>query len=210
MTEAHRTIMERLREETSGHHKDAESRTLQRQIAKGTVERGAFVRYLGQLYLVHRTLEDGLREARVKHPAIAVLATSERMRVPDLVYDLEFFEVAPESLLPGRATRRFVSLMEKVRASDPVALLGAFYVVEGSTNGGRFLAQVLHRAWNLDGDGLASLDPYGDRQPLLWGAFKREMNAAAFEPGQVEAIVGMAKRTFEAIAEISDEAASAG
>jgi heme oxygenase len=210
MTEGQRTIMERLRDETSDLHKHAESRPLQRQIAKGTVDREAFVRYLGQLFLLHRALETALREARGKHTAIAALATSERMRVPDLSFDLEFFGVAPESIRPGRATGRFVRLVEKTRGLDPVVLLGAFYVVEGSTNGGRFLAQVLHRAWNLEGDGVASFDPYGDRQPLMWDAFKREMNAAAFEPGHVEAIVDMARTTFKAIAEISDEAASCG
>jgi heme oxygenase len=208
MNDVHRTIMDRLREETSNLHSQAESRQLQRQIAKGTVDRVAFVRYLGQLFLLHRALETALSESRGSHPAISALAIRERMRVPDLTFDLDYFGVDPDGVQPVEATGRFVTLIERARSVDPVALLGAFYVVEGSTNGGRFLAQVLRKSWDLDGGGIASFDPYGDRQPLVWRAFKREMNAAAFDPEQVEAIVDVAKRTFEAIAEISDDVVS--
>lgn len=204
------TIMERLRRETSELHSRAESRPLQRAIAKGEVERPAYIAYLGQLHAIHRTLEGAFDDVRGAHPAIDSVATPDRWRVPDLEFDLEFYGVDPEDLDSADATTRFVSLIESTKASDPVALLGALYVLEGSTNGGRFLAQVLRRRWNLDGAGVASLDPYGDRQPEHWAAFKRKMNGATFESEHRDAIVEMAKRTFEAIAEVSDEVSATG
>lgn len=204
------TLMERLRRETSDLHAHAESRTLQRAIAKGQVERSRFIAYLGQLYAVHSALEDALGEASDAHPAIGAVATPDRMRLPDLAFDLEFYAVDPDALVAGDAANRFVSLIESTKTSEPAALLGALYVLEGSTNGGRFLAQVLRKSWNLDGAGVAYLDPYGDRQPEHWASFKRRMNRATFDPECEKAIVDMARKTFEAIADVSDEVATAG
>lgn len=209
MNDSDRTIMTRLRQETSDLHSHAESRTLQRQIAKGEVERSTFAAYLGQLYLVHSALERALEGARGSHPAIAALATADRMRVPDLERDLDFYGVEPDDVSAADATRRFLSLIDAAGSSDPSALLGAFYVLEGSTNGGRFLARTLRERWGIDDAGVAYLDPYGERQQDTWAAFKREMDAAEFEPEREDAIVDMARRTFEAIAEVSDEVAGA-
>ena len=208
MTDSKLSLMRRLRDSTSDLHSHAESRTLQREIAKGMIDRSTYVAYLGQLYAVHDALETALRDVGGRHPAITALATTERMRVPDLDRDLEFYGFDRERLEVGGAAERFISLVEHTRDTEPVALLGALYVLEGSTNGGRFLAQVLRKVWNLDGNGVAYLDPYGDRQGEVWAAFKREMDAASFDARHEDAIVEMARRTFEAVAEVSDEVAS--
>ena len=208
MNDARHSIMQRLRSETSDLHSHAESRTIQREIAKGVVDRATLIGYLVQLYAVHNVLENALREVRDAHPAIASLATPDRMRIPDLELDLDFYGVDPETIEKGHATGRFLSLVEHTKNTEPVALLGAFYVLEGSTNGGRFLAQVLRKSWNLDGQGVTYFDPYGDRQPHHWEAFKRAMDSSWFGAEREDAIVEMAKRTFEAIAAISDEVAN--
>jgi heme oxygenase len=199
--------MERLRTETSSLHSDAETRKLQREIAKGLVEREQFVAYLGQLYRIHRVLEDGLARSRRLHPAVEKVATPDRMRVPDLVLDLEYYGVKVEDIGTGSETKRFIDLIEATRREDPSALLGALYVLEGSTNGGKYLAHVLRKAWALEDGGLCYLDPYGDRQAEQWARFKIEMNAHEFGDGEEEAIVEMAKTTFEAISAVSDEVA---
>lgn len=209
MTDDDRTIMERLRQETSELHSDAESRKLQKQIAKGEVDRPTFAAYLGQLHAVHRALEDALADARESHPSVAELATPDRMRVPDLERDLDFYGVDPAGIDAGEAAGRFVSLIEDTAESDPVALLGALYVLEGSTNGGRFLARVLRERWGLDRAGVAYFDPYGEDQRAVWAEFKQKMNAAELGPAREDAIVEMAKRTFQAITEVSDEVAEA-
>ncbi len=209
MNDSKLSIMQRLREETSDLHSHAESRILQREIAKGTVERSAFVAYLGQLYAVHDALESALRDVARSHPAISALATADRMRVPDLDDDLEFYGVDREQLQVGGAAKKFVSLVEQKRDSDPVALLGALYVLEGSTNGGRFLAKVLRKSWALDDHGVSYFDPYGDQQGPVWAAFKLGMDEASFDNRHEDAIVEMARKTFEAIADVSDEVAKA-
>lgn len=197
--------MERLKTETRDLHSHAESRALQQQIASGKVDRSAFTAYLGQLYHVHRALESALAESRDARPAIKAVATDDRMRVPDLERDLSFFEVDRVEVEPGEATARFRERIEEILSSNPIALLGALYVLEGSTNGGRFLARSLRKSWGLGGDGLSYFDPYGDEQPHRWAGFKQDMSDASFEPADQEAIIEMAKATFSAIAEVSDE-----
>jgi heme oxygenase len=129
------------------------------------------------------------------------------MRVPDLERDLSHYGVDRSRLSPKPATVRFTRSIERFEDKEPVALLGSLYVVEGSTNGGRFLARVLRQAWQVDGQGLAYFDPYGDEQPARWASFKRDMDDAGFGDHERDAIVEAAKTTFEAIAEISDEVA---
>jgi heme oxygenase len=127
------------------------------------------------------------------------------MRVPDLVRDLRFHCVDPSENKAGEAARRFLTQINENADSKPTALLGALYVLEGSTNGGRFLARRLRTSWGLDDEGLSYFDPYGDEQPQRWAAFRRDMDRASFEAADEEAIVEMAKATFVAIAEVSDE-----
>jgi heme oxygenase len=204
MTDAKTSLMQRLKDETSDLHSHAESRTLQRAIASGNVDRSTFTAYLGQLYQVHHSLESALENSRDEHAAIGVLATTDRMRIPDLDRDLAFHSM--DSDIPaGDAARSFSARVKEIEAQDPVALLGALYVLEGSTNGGRFLARALRKSWDLDGEGLAYFDPYGEEQPEKWADFRRGMDEASFEADQEEAIIEMAKTTFRAIAEVSDE-----
>lgn len=207
MTDSKSSIMQRLKTETRDLHSHAETRTLQRQIASGEVDRGAFAAYLGQLFVVHRALETALAESGSSDTAIRAIATPDRMRVPDLERDLAFHEVKVDSLDAGAAARRFAAHIDEALGSEPVALLGALYVLEGSTNGGRFLARALRQSWHLDGEGLAYFDPYGDEQPQRWAAFKRDMDTLDFGADQQEAIIDMAKDTFKAISEVSDEVA---
>jgi len=207
MAEVKNSIMQRLKAETSDLHSHAESRTLQRAIATGEVDQTTFSAYLGQLYEVHHSLESALETSRDKHTAIGALASADRMRIPDLDRDLAYYGLDSDQIVAGDAARRFAAQVEEIETTAPVALLGALYVLEGSTNGGRFLARALRRSWNLDGEGLAYFDPYGDEQPQKWASFRRDMDEASFSADQEEAIIEMAKATFLAIAEVSDEVA---
>lgn len=207
MTSSPESLMSRLKSATSDLHSHAESRHLQRQIAAGTVDRSAFSAYLAQLYLVHHTLEPALARVRERHPAFAAVATADRMRLPDLEADLDFHEVDLAAIEPVPATVRLTAALVELEIREPAALLGSLYVLEGSTNGGRFLARVLRQAWGLDGRGLRSLDPYGERQRERWADFKRDMDALTLDTRERNAVVDAARSMFEGIAEISDQVA---
>lgn len=201
------TLMIRLKAETRELHTYAEKRPLQQQIAGGTVDRAAFAAYLGQLYLAHHALESALARSRGLRPEISAVATTERMRVPELERDLEYYGIDPTALGPDPATTRFAAEVAETERSAAVALLGPLYVLEGSTNGGRFLARRLRQAWDLDGRGLDYLDPYGEEQPQRWAEFKLQMDSLPLSAAERDAVVAAAAATFRAVADISDDVA---
>jgi heme oxygenase len=205
MEQAASGIMGHLRETTRALHKEAESRPLQRSMAKGTLPAGSYVMYLGQLRHLHESLESCLDSVTGSHPWLAGLFTDDRRRVPDLDRDLAAFGVDPDDVPVLPPTAEFIGRIERLTASDPMALLGPLYVLEGSTNGGKFLARVLERSLRIeDRAGLAYMDPYGDRQPEMWAEFKRLADQVELTPAQRGAVTDAARDTFRAIASISD------
>ncbi len=199
------SIMGHLRDTTRDLHKEAESRPLQRSMARGTLPRGAYAMYLGQLRHLHSALEEALDEAAAAEPSLRRLHTDDRRRVPDIDRDLAAFGVEIPSVPVLPPTERFMDRIRRIASEDPIALLGPLYVMEGSTNGGKFLARVLQRSLNLEnGEGLAYMDPYGDEQPRMWASFKQIADEMPLDTDQAHAVTEAAKRTFEAIAEISD------
>jgi heme oxygenase len=197
--------MEHLRETTRALHKEAESRPLQRSMARGSLPPGSYVMYLGQLRHLHESLEASLDTVSASHPGLAGLFTDDRRRVPDLDRDLAAFGVSMESVPVLPATAEFISRVEDLAKSESVALLGPLYVLEGSTNGGRFLARVLERSLQIEGPaGLSYMDPYGDRQPEMWAEFKTLADQVELTPEQKDAVTGAACETFRAISAISD------
>jgi len=197
-------VMQHLKQATHEAHRDAERRPLMRAIAQGTIPRERFIAHLEQLLLVHRALEPRLEEAIAGRPAWGGIVPAERRRVPDLEADLGRLggSLAPAPLpVTGEALRRIA------RAEAP-SLLGMFYVVEGSTNGGRFLAKPVARALGLPaGERLRALDPYGEEQPVRWESFKAAMNAAAFTAAEMEQITAGACEMFARLGAIADAVA---
>lgn len=205
MEQAATGIMGQLRETTRALHKEAESRPLQRSMAKGTLPAGSYVMYLGQLRHLHESLETVLDAMAESQPWLAGLFTDDRRRVPDLDRDLAAFGISPETVPVLPPTAEYIGRIESLTGSDPVALLGPLYVLEGSTNGGRFLARVLERSLQIeDRAGLAYMDPYGDRQPEMWTEFKRLADNVELTSDQRDAVTEAARDTFRAIAAISD------
>lgn len=205
MEQATTGIMGHLRETTRALHKDAESRPLQRAMAKGSLPPGSYVMYLGQLRHLHEALEASLDTVSASHPGLAVLFTEDRRRVPDLDRDLAAFGVSVEDVSVLPATAEFISRVKDLATSESMALLGPLYVLEGSTNGGKFLARVLERSLQIENRaGLSYMDPYGDRQPEMWATFKRLADQVELTPDQRSAVTEAACETFCAIAAISD------
>jgi len=198
-------IMERLRETTRDLHKEAESRPLQRSMARGTLPRGSYAMYLAQLRHVHAALEDALDGVAGSSAGLAELFTDERRRVPDLDRDLAAFGIDPAGVPVLPPAEAFIADVRELATENPISLLGPLYVLEGSTNGGKFLARVLERSLGLEsGDGLSYMDPYGERQPEMWASFKRSADATELTPEESDAVIRSARRTFSAIAGISD------
>jgi heme oxygenase len=196
-------LMTRLRESTAAAHRDAETRPLMRSFARGTVSRAQFRAHLEQLLLVHRVLEPRLADCVAAEPAWQSIAIDDRRRVPDLESDLAMLggSLDPDPLPATRAAQ------EVIRRATPLAVLGMFYVTEGSTNGGRILTRPVGRALGLGAEGrsgLRSMEPYGEDQPARWAEYRRAMNALAVGAVEAEAIETGARLMFEHLGRIAD------
>jgi heme oxygenase len=150
---------------------------------------------------IYRSLEGhlgrGTREG--KYPGVDIEAWR---KTPQLERDLAHFghDVATPSPVP--ATGALVEQMGRWAAGSTPALLGVLYVLEGSTNGSRYIARSLRKAYDLSGEaGLAFMDPYGDLQPQRWLEFKRQLEASA-GAGDLDGLIVAARATFDAVTEI--------
>jgi heme oxygenase len=201
--------MARLKAETQDLHTAAERHPFQAAMAAGRVSREEYVRWLGQMLLVHRRLEARIREAMDAVPALRAVVRPFQFQEPYLLEDLALFGVRPEELTPTPAAAAILADLDRAAASRPLALLGFHYVLEGSNNGSRFIARSIRRALGLTpGRGDRFLDPYGESQRDNWAAFKRDMEAQRFSTGDIDFLVSAAREMFAAISRLSGDVAA--
>lgn len=204
------SVMEVLKTSTQALHDAAEGHRFQQSLVKGEVSREQYAAYLGQLLLVHRELESLLRDHAEKVPAIPAVVKAYQYQEPYLIEDLRFYGVHPASITALTSTEALVNEIRDRAAKDPLALLGFHYVLEGSNNGNKFIAKALAKSFGLTGpDGLRYLDPYADQQRPYWMAFKADMDAQGFNPGQMRVMAEAAQAMFNGIGAISAEMGAA-
>jgi len=201
--------MDRLKNETWELHQQAEHHPFQQALVRGELPLDAYGRHLGQLRLVYGALEEALRNLRAGHPELSGLIEDRRFHEDKLADDAEHIGAEPNPpALP--ATQRLIDEIGRTASERPLALLGFFYVLEGSTNGGRFIAKALRRAYEFPGpEGTRAFDPYADGQREAWLEFKDAMGRLSLTPEDEDAIVARAKAMFQGIGAISAEMHSA-
>ncbi|HVZ94059.1 MAG TPA: biliverdin-producing heme oxygenase [Phycisphaerales bacterium] len=192
-------IMGRLKNETAELHVAAERSPLQAALVRGVLPREGYAAWLGQMLFVHRALESALASAAKESPVVGRVYQDWQNTAPHVEADLKFFGFDTAGAKPGAGGREMIARIERVRKTNPVALLGMHYVLEGSKNGGKFIAKVVGRVYGLTQDGLRTLDPYGDAQRDRWAWFKSAMGAETFSPSEQDAMVEEAKAMFNAV-----------
>ena len=196
------TIMDRLKVETWSLHQQAERAPKQRDMLTGKASVEDYAAHLGQTLLVHRALEGHLAEARNQSPAVAAVVTEEQFQVPYLLEDLAHFGVDADAIQPEPATTALIETIDRAAAESAMRILGMHYVMEGSNNGGKFIAMGLRKVFGLTDAGTRYMDPYGERQREIWAAFKATMNEQGFTDEQQDIIVEGAKDMFGGIIEM--------
>ena len=176
------TLLLRLRSETRPYHEALEQHDFNQALTAGTPTAAGTAHFLAKMYGFLMPYETALRQqAAAFSPAWEI---TERLRAHLILQDLELPESAPGlPLCP---------------AMPPLhtwpQLLGAMYVVEGSTLGGQVITRQLAQA------GLplrAYFTGYGARTGPRWKAFCQLLTEAApTDQGQDE-IVASAALTFQ-------------
>ncbi len=200
--EAATPIMSRLKEETADLHHEAENHPFQQALVRGELPLEAYGSHLGQLRLVYGALERALAGLRDSRPDLAPIIEDRRFHEQKLASDARFVG-SDDKPAPSVPTQKLIDDIAKAARENPIALLGFFYVLEGSTNGGRFIAGAVRKAYGFEGiDGTRALDPYGEDQRGLWGEFKQGMGRLPFTEDEQDSMIRAADRMFRAIAEI--------
>lgn len=205
------SLMLRLREETADHHSRAEFGELEQLLIQGRAPRELYIAWLAQRFLIHRALEEHIRGLVQSDPRLGTVIWEELFQEPRLRGDLAHFGLDPEQVVSLPATRALLERMEREARHCPPALLGVYYVFEGSKNGARHMAHSLGQAYGLvGGHGLRYLDPHGAAQRTLWQQFKAAMDAIVFTSAECQAIVEAAQATFDAAIQLDDEILATG
>jgi heme oxygenase len=195
-------VMELLKESTEDQHRDAERRRLQKDMVQGRLHTDRYRVWVGQMYLLHRTLSDEIDRCRGECAPLRAVVRDEGLHVEHLRADLAALGCDADAVEPLPATARALEQIRRTARVDSLSLLGYNYVLEGSMNGNRFIARALGPA--LEVAAVSYLDPYGDEQRPLWLAYRERMNAVGFDAGQAETMVRAAQDMFTFVAEMSD------
>jgi heme oxygenase len=195
-----------LRESTAGHHRRAEQHPFQQQMVRGTLPRVRYIHWLAQMLHIHTALESHLDQLVTRNLQLKAVFDDGRRRVDALRRDLSYFG-APADPPPLPAARSLMARMDQLATDHPLALLGILYVLEGSTNGSKFIARRARPTYELPatGEGAAYLDPYGNLQPARWQDFKAAMDALDLSAAEVAHLTLAAQETFDAIRELGAE-----
>lgn len=73
--------------------------------------------------------------------------------------------------------------------------LGALYVIEGSTLGGKIISKMMQQQLGSD-KGMSFFSGYGDKTEQMWEAFKQAINSQAQTPEQEATVIATANETF--------------
>ncbi|MCM1969258.1 MULTISPECIES: biliverdin-producing heme oxygenase [unclassified Streptomyces] len=199
-TDCH-TVVDRIRASTRGRHQDLEGTPFSLAMLAGTLP---LDRYVDQLAAYRRVL--GALEAelsRATDPCVTSVWSADLVKIPCIDRDLMHF--AEDGVFPAStAAAPADALAREIRAaaaSDPPALLGFLYVLEGSTLGGAILRRYVAEAYGLrDTDGVAYYAS-GDRE--RWAGFTARLNAALPGPGEQDRVLAAVGRAYHHVAAIS-------
>lgn len=166
---SNQSFHDRLKKMTAPFHDALESTRLAQALASGRVSRSDYLAYLTQLYGVHSVIEPRVAQwAQWERYGIAIKL---RTRLELLRMDLVALGVAePSTRIDGAWDERW---------GFPEAV-GAMYVLEGSTMGGRFLAQRLLGIVGSDGmPAIRYFSAYEDQTMRMWGEYTHFLNRYA-------------------------------
>lgn len=198
-------IMDILKEETRPLHNQTEGNDFQKSLFGGSLPKTQFIEYLGQMYLIHKALEDALSELRVKNPVVASIIADHQYQQTYLQGDLTAAQVTVDQLKPLPATKTLINHIEQLKCEQPMALLGCEYVLFGSKHGAKMLSKQIEK-YGLSKKGSPNyFDPYGDKFMGYWQDFKASMNAAQFSPTEQEHAVEGAKDMFSGLSKVFDD-----
>ena len=170
------SLAQRLRVETAEAHAKLEA-TVGFDIHRPSVAIATGM--LQSFYRVLTTLEPAMM-------ALLPLRLRERQRLPLLRADLAVLGLSTEA--------RSVAQDRMALPQNEAEALGALYVMEGSTLGGKLITKSLKQCTNWPLRGITYFNPYGERTGSMWAEFQLELSAVSYSCA--DDVVRGANQTF--------------
>lgn len=173
-------LSESLREKTLSSHRE-----LEKQVVKKIKSIQSVADYVDLLHIFHGYF--GSLENKIKPLLHADLVPDihERRHAKRLADDI--------TALGGRPDTRIQIAMPHILGWQEA--LGALYVMEGSTLGGKFIVQLVSKQAKLT-KGFSFFSAYGERTAEHWAQFQDTINARVVEPSDIDRTVTAAGETF--------------
>lgn len=204
-------LADTLKARTQDAHTRAERHPLQARLVKGEATREQYGAWLGQMHHVWRAVDAGVAALAKRDPRAGAMLKPYHAHAARLAADLAFLGQCQGCHAPTPATARFVEFVQRAAASRGPDILGVWYVLEGSANGGRYIAKGLSRGLGIAGpEGLTSLDPHGERQREYWQTWRAALDAQRFTDAERDAIVAAAAGTFDGVYDVMEGLESVG
>lgn len=201
------SLADRLKTETREDHISAEQHPVQRRLISGGLTLTEFGEYLAAMRRLHAAYEPVLRELMVSAPVVGAVVKPEHFRLANLDADLAALGRTADAGASAAAVKLGAWAADASKKS-PAALLGLIYVLEGSTNGGTFIARAIRG--RLPDAPTSYLDPHGPMQRERWSAFRAALDSLTLDETTRDAIVAAAQLAFKSVEEHLDEAAGVG
>lgn len=195
LPEAGLSVMDALRACTRNAHDQIEGNPLSAALVAQSLPLSGYKLLLCVYEELHLLLEKAL--SRATHPVVQSLWSEERSKLPYLRADLTVLGALSLSLpaAVSEAIDTFAKTLKELADEAPIAWLGMFYVLEGSTLGGQVLKTHIKQAYGFEEEGFSYFTPY-ERPGLMWRAFKQEMNDAIQSDEEKRLLLQAATLTF--------------
>lgn len=197
-------VADLLKHATADAHHRAETHPVQKAFASGAIERDRLAALFHRMHLLLTAVETRLETAASTDPALATLREHTSPHRDRLAADVAGLDPVGTSRPDSPAVAEYVARLGGETWSAP-AIAGAFYVLEGSMNGNRFIRLGLEKRRPDLAPHLSYLDPYGDEQRPRWQATRRALDGVARDDVDRETMLDAARATFDVVQAISDE-----
>ncbi|MDI1289992.1 MAG: biliverdin-producing heme oxygenase [bacterium] len=203
------SLADALKERTKEAHARAEKHAIQSRMIKGEVSREQYAGWLGQMLHIWRVVDAGLAALSIRDARVAAMVKPYHAHAARVAADLAFLGHTESAHPPLPATARFVAQLNE--SMPGVGIVGAWYVLEGSANGGRYIAKAISRGLGIAGpEGLMNFDPHGEAQRPRWMAWRADLDAQVFGAAEREAMIETASATFDAVYDVMEDMERAG
>jgi heme oxygenase len=171
-------INEQLKDSTQASHQALEKRMV--AVIKNIRTRQDYVNFLKLMYGYYSALERRVQEY------VSEMEIGKRRKAERLLEDISYFESTSTPDL----------CKELPPISSHAEALGAMYVMEGSTMGGKIIARMIEGQAGINGpSGFSFFNGYGEETGKMWEEFKLFLNRPHDEIEKLNLIL-TANRTF--------------